>query len=176
MDIQFDIKIKYNTILGKLFSWILKGPIEGHSFEVIAELNTKDVLDDPRHFINAQIGLFETDTADSFVTEKEENVKFINNKYLFSLKQKLFTGKYDIRLFLFSNFPLKLFDKEGFEYKNKYEVAKDDRVPFGAQYYSEILTVHPFTNVILLIFAFLSGLGAIFEILGYFKSAPLNGA
>ena len=172
MDIQCDIKIKYNTVLGKLFGWILKGPIEGHSFEVIGELNTKDVLDHPKQFINVQIGFFESNTANSYVSKKGENIKFVNNKYRFKIRQKLFTGKYDVRLFLESNFPLNLFDNEGAKHSNIYEVAKDDRVPFGAQYYSEILTVHPFTNVILLLFAFLSGLGAIFEILGYFKSTP----
>lgn len=171
MDIQCDIKIKYSTVLGKLFGWILKGPIEGHSFEVVYELKATDVQNDSQFWLNFVPRLEEIGNSLGQITsEKREKIKFVNGKYRFSEKYNGFSGKYKLLLFFETNIPLKLFDINKITHRTVYEVPEDMTIMFGSPYYSESLTIHPFTDVILLLFAFLSGLGAIFEILGYFKS------
>lgn len=165
MDIVCDLKVKYSTLMGKLFGWILQGPIEGHKFEV--DINI-EVSKEPTAEFSTAFEIFELHTGTYFGDYEWENLIFQNNKYS-RTKTSMMTspGRMEMRLFLSSDSDFRILGKDNTIHTNVESRQGYTAIPRGSRFYSEPLKVHPFTDVVLLIFAIISSIGAIFEILSF---------
>ena len=164
IDINCDVKIRPNTILGKILYPILKGPIEGNKFQVDLELNMSKISDEP---IEILIEIYDHETEVLYGDLFSELVEKLKFKKIRKIRPQS-PGRKEVRIYFETNISLNIYDNDGAlatyrETEEGYHVVER-----GTQYHMENLTVHSFLEVIMIFFAVISGIGAIFEILSFF--------
>ncbi len=149
-----------------LFGWILKGPIENHDF--LVEMSVEFSEDVHVDFFTA----FEIYDYEQKIYYGDSDFLWMdiqNKEYRRPRIQKLdSSGKYDMRLFFKSDTDFRIFSKDGVLHTASEQSRRYHVIEVGSRYYSESITVHPLLEVILLIFAFVSGIVAFFEVLSFF--------
>jgi len=164
IDINCDVKIKPNTILGKILYPILKGPIEGNEFHVDLELDMSKISDEP---IKILIEIHDQETNVLYGDLYGELVEKLKFRKIRKIRPQS-PGRKEVRIYFDTHISLNIYDNDGAfttysESATGYHVVKQ-----GTRYYMEYLQVHSFLEVIMIFFAVISGIGAIFEILNFF--------
>ena len=166
VDLICNLKIRYCTFFGRLFGWILQGPIENHKFEV--EISV-ELSEDNNEVFTTAFDFFECDKEMYRGDYVWSSLDLTERKYSRKKPYKLdSSGKYEMRLFFDSKIDYQITSKEGTIQTNSENKDGYAVIPRGARYFFEPLTVHPILEVFLLIFAVISGIGALFEVRSFF--------
>jgi len=165
LNIVCDISINPTTLSGKIFNFILNGPIENNGFQIIADIELSREPDEPLH---AYIEVY--DIEEKSIFGDSEGRLLNKRKITFRTNQRSISpGNYQTRIYFDTKKDnVKIFDKENVHYTYS-ETSRDYVVvKRGWKYYPEALTVHPFFEYVVLILTIVSSIGALFEILSFF--------
>jgi len=171
MEIKYKITHENKNWFIKLVDIFLKGPVENQVFTVKLQFDCSNLKEDVSFFLAIHDKDYEFSSYDDHV------VSIIKKKTRYDWDTKLHQGNYDVKIFMLGasaadriigecNEDLYFETSENSTY---FTHKGTTIIPQGTPYISEHLKVHSISDVALLVLTIVSTIGAIFDVLSYFK-------